>query len=366
MTGGIGGWRPGAGSVRGALLQEARRARLRVETRFLTSQAELTAQGVDTACPAHLGNTGFMVKPWSLVPGSARRFLGRLPLSESAVRLARKLSADRLRILAFHGVPDLAQFELVIDEALEHYTPVSEDDVVRAIVGDVGLPPHPVWFTFDDGLPSTLAAGARLAERNIRATAFVCPSVLDTTDRLWFQTWDEASELGLLATMNPQKEYTLSHLKNAPDAERRTSTGLLESRLSTAGAAVFHQATQEMLEDWVSAGHYIGNHTWDHPLLDRCSPADQRLQVSKAHEELVGRGFTPRFLAYPNGNTAPAAMEAARDLGYVGSLLFDHRLTRLRQDPHRLSRLRIDSDVPRKRAASILSGAHSAMLHLAT
>lgn len=307
------------------------------------------------------GHTVSMSRLWYRVPTGFRHLVAQLPQSRLAATTARRLTPSRLRILAFHGIADLRQFELVLDAILGCYEPVSEDQIVEHLQSGKPLPRYPVWFTFDDGLPSTLAASSFLAKRGVRATAFVCPSVLDTTERLWFQTWDDAAARGILA----DSTFTLSHLKSTSDAERRSITTLLEERLSDAGAVGFPQATQGQLEDWVRAGHYIGNHTWDHPLLDRCSPADQHRQVLEAHKELVERGFAPRFLAYPNGNTGPGAIRAARELRYTGSLRFDHRLASPRQDPHLLSRLRIDSDVPVKRAVSILSGAHSAMVHLA-
>lgn len=303
---------------------------------------------------------------WSRVPASVRTVVSQIPQSRLAIRIARSLTPNRLRILAFHGVPDLHQFELLLDEILSHYTAVSEDEVVASIEGDLELPRLAAWFTFDDGLPSTLAAGPALARRGIRATAFVCPSVLDTAEPLWFQTWEQAESEGLLETPEFQAELSLSRMKTMPDHDRRKATEDLIQRLGSRGVGEFEQASQAMLTDWVKVGHYVGNHTWDHPLLDQCSPPSQREQVTRAHADLVGRGFCPRFLAYPNGNVAQGSVEAARELGYVGSVLFDHRLARIGSgDTHHLSRLRIDSDADTRRTSSILSGAHSAMLHLA-
>lgn len=274
------------------------------------------------------------------------------------------MTSSQLRILAFHGVPDRLKFERILDEILRSYTPVSEDRVASALSGGPALPPRPVWVTFDDGLPSAFACAALLARRGIRATAFVCPSVIDSDERLWFQTWADAQAAGVLQSAE-WEELSLSRMKSFSDEERRAATAILSARLAKVLPGGFEQATQKTLEEWLSAGHFIGNHTWDHPLLNRCTADEQRAQVVKAHEDLVRRGFAPRFLAYPNGNSAPAAADAARELGYQGSLLFDHRLTKRTCDRQQLSRLRIDSDVSTRRAASILSGAHSALFHLA-
>lgn len=110
---------------------------------------------------------------------------------------------------------------------------------------------------------------------------------------------------------------------------------------------------------WLDLGHEIGNHTWDHPCLDRCTSSEQEEQLRKAHDWLVAAGVKPRFMAYPNGDWTETSAEVARQLGYVGSLLFDHRLARMRSDPHRISRLRIDAGAESSRVESIVSGAHS-------
>lgn len=267
-------------------------------------------------------------------------------------------------MLAFHGVPDLVRFEQVLDEVLLGYTPVSSSDVLRALAGAGTLPRFPVWFTFDDGVPSTFQAGRALADRGIQATAFVCPAVLDTHQYLWFQAWERCREAGLLDGTDDRERFALARLKSLPDEERRAETAALLARLVSAGDQPPPQADQAMLQAWVRQGHDLGNHTWDHPMLDQCSPEEQRQQVISAHRDLEARGFAPRFLAYPNGNGSQAAADSAAELGYAGSLLFDHRLTDVAGDRHRLSRLRLDSDAGPRRAASVASGAHSAAMHL--
>ncbi len=301
---------------------------------------------------------------WRRLSPALRRVASELPQTRVARFIVRGTTPSNLRILAFHGVPDLERFAAVLDATASGYTPVSSGDVQRALAGGGSLPRHPVWFTFDDGLPSTFAAGEMLAARGIKATAFVCPGVLDTNHRLWFQVWQRCRDRDLLEDEEIITRFALARLKTLPDAERRAAVRVLQARLDGLSDEAPPQAEQAMLQSWVGQGHDVGNHTWDHPMLDRCSPAEQKDQVVRAHRALEERGFLPQFLAYPNGNFAPAAAAAASELGYSGSLLFDHRLTRLGSPPHQLSRLRIDSDAGRRRAASILSGAHSAAVHL--
>jgi peptidoglycan/xylan/chitin deacetylase (PgdA/CDA1 family) len=112
---------------------------------------------------------------------------------------------------------------------------------------------------------------------------------------------------------------------------------------------------------WVAAGHSLGNHTWDHPLLDRCEPDEQRRQVAQAHEWITGK-FDPDHLlfAYPNGNRTALSERVLRELGYRGAVLFDHRLSNL-SEPLRISRLRSNADGNLARFRATLSGVHPAL-----
>lgn len=298
---------------------------------------------------------------WSRIPPRLRAILGQVPQSTSAARLARNATRRNLRVLAFHGVPDLAQFDRVVTAILRVYEPVSESDVAASIEGKRRLPNLAVWFTFDDGLRSTFDAGQLLASHGVSATAFVCPAVIGQARRLWFQSAEEAARRGMQS--GTEDAPSTRSLKVRSDLERRALVAELESRLDAVDPArVVHV---EDLLAWRALGHTVGNHTWDHPCLDTCSDEDQKGQVMRAHDQLVGWGIHPRFLAYPNGNFTPIAADVAQALGYAGSLLFDHALSGdVAGFPHQISRLRIDSDVDTRRALSILSGAHSFAHHL--
>lgn len=289
----------------------------------------------------------------------------RIPQSKAAVSLMRRVARSRLRILAFHGVPDLEHFRSLVELICREYTPVGSADVARALNGDP-LPSLPVWFTFDDGLASTLGAGQMLADHGVSATAFVCPGVVGTSDMLWFQIVDRARAERLIAPSEADR-FGYPRLKALPDGQRRSEVAVLRDRLASKGKEGVEQPDLAVLQTWSQQGHDIGNHSWDHPMIDTCSESEQTTQITRAHRTLLDWGFEPTFFAYPNGNGTPHAARVAQDLGYSGSVLFDHRLAGI--DPknrHRISRLRIDSTIGERRCRSILSGAHSAAFHLAS
>lgn len=292
----------------------------------------------------------------------ASRLAAGVAQSSAVSAVARRVTAGHLRILAFHGVPDRSAFDLVIREALRHHTPVSEGQVAQAIREGNSLPNNAVWFTFDDGLASTFDSGPLLASHGVSATAFVCPGAIEPPTLLWFQVVEACLGQGLIA---PQElgQFSLRQLKRTPDAERRAITEELRTRLEGSGKDVAG-VNVDTLRAWVALGHHLGNHTWDHPMLDQCDASSQRAQVSRAHQWLVAHEFETRFFAFPNGNWADAAAAEARRLGYEPPLLFDHRLTRPNSTSRALSRLRIDSDASPARVRGILSGAHSGIFHL--
>jgi peptidoglycan/xylan/chitin deacetylase (PgdA/CDA1 family) len=306
-----------------------------------------------------------MNKPsWSRLPASLRHRIALIPQSTIAAHTAYCTASRPLRILAFHGVTDLDRFDDLVRAICLAYRPVSADDVASALRGDAELPDHPVWFTFDDGLASTFQAGQLLAHHGVRATAFVCPGVIGSgRGWLWFQAVQSALSNGLVDLADEPK-YNLGNLKALPDDERRILVDILIERLSQAGELPPPAAKVGDLRVWCQQGHTVGNHTLDHPCLDTCSPDEQRRQIQSAHRELVAWGIEPQFFAYPNGNWTAESAEVVHDLDYVGALLFDHRLAKNKSESTRLSRLRIDSDAPPRRAMSILSGAHSFAYHL--
>ena len=307
-----------------------------------------------------------MTPLWFKVPSQVRRIPANLLVSRPARVAGRLLTRGRLRVLAFHGVPDRGKFERLLDAILGEFTPVDGSQVARALRGDsADLPEYPAWFTFDDGEPSVFAVGEMLAGRGVQATSFVCPGVLGTNKLLWFQTLAEAQHRGLIA-LDEQARFSARRLKVLSDELLRRETSVLNDRLDDDGFVAPAQADTAMLKRWVDLGHEIGNHTWDHPCLDHCSLDEQAEQVRRAHEWLVDEGFQARFFAYPNGNWTAASADAARKLGYEASLLFDHRLVSSKASTDRVSRLRINTDASEKRGLGILSGAHSAAFHLTT
>lgn len=287
--------------------------------------------------------------------------LGSGPVSA----VARRFNRSRLRVLAYHDVPDVAAFTAQLDRVLRRYHPVSGAQVAEAIRLGRDLPPDAVWLTFDDGHGDVVTNGLPLLRaRGIPATLFVCPGVVVADRRPWWDLVVAAERAGWRPTHDLGPNVARA-LKDVPDPVRRRtvdaarewlrSTGLLEE-------TVARGADEALLGAWLDAGMELGNHTWDHPCLDHCTVEEQAGQIERADAWLASFGAFERvrLFAYPNGDETAASAEVARRLGYEVAVLFDHRLTDVRvADPMRLSRLRIDATADVRRTRSIVSGAHA-------
>lgn len=293
---------------------------------------------------------------------SVTRVLGTAPLERAAV--AR--TAHHLRVLAYHRVPSAERFARQVDHLVARYVPVTGEQVADALAGGDPLPARAVWVTFDDGDPSVVAAGLPvLARAGVPATVFVCPGLVEAGEPLWGRRVEAAGEAGIGAEVGGRHLTGLAlkrALKGVPDRDRRAVLGEL-AEAGAPGPARPWALSEADLRRWLDAGMEVGNHTWDHPCLDRCDPDEQREQLVRAHEWLVALlGRHPRLFAYPNGDHTPHAESVLEELGYEVGLLFDHGLTSLDQPRLRLSRLRLDSDADLSRERAVLSGLHSRVL----
>ncbi len=278
----------------------------------------------------------------------------------------------RLRILAYHGIPDSRAFARQLDWVLARgYTTVTGSTVADAVAAGRKLPERPIWITFDDGAPEVVQVGLPLlVERGITATAFVCAGLIDTRTPHWWEVVDDAVSLGVVNKSDvgtTEGPAVRARLKEMEDERRRAIVDEFASRLAQQRRDSEHsQLTSDEVRTWVRAGQEVGNHTWDHPCLDQCAPREQERQVRVAHEALSDMlEAPPDVFAWPNGNPAPAALAEARRLGYRLVLTFDHRLCKRSPDPWAMSRLRMDSDEGLTRLRSIVSGAHPAAFRLA-
>lgn len=268
-------------------------------------------------------------------------------------------AVGRLAVLGYHGVDDPDGFARQLDRLLRIARPVSLDDVELAVATRRPLPGRAVLITFDDGERSVYERGLPLLqERGVPAVAFVIPSLLDTDTPFWWYEVDRLVAAG--AGDGRTAAQWLRYLKHVPDHERLAAlAGLRDGH----GPVRQRQLTTAEVRALDAGGVRVENHSLTHPLLDRCSDADVRAEVTAAHEALAKiLGRAPRSFAYPNGNFDVRAERVLGELGYRSAFLFDHRLSpRVPDHGLRISRLRVATSTPPDRFETILSGLHPAV-----
>jgi peptidoglycan/xylan/chitin deacetylase (PgdA/CDA1 family) len=293
-----------------------------------------------------------------------------VPVVSRVARLVTGLAGGRLPVLAYHGVPDREAFHHQMAYVAANYRVLTADEVARALdAGDV--PRDGLWLTFDDGDPTVFTAAQPVLDAfGLAATAYVCPGVVGTREPYWWDVVRAGVGLGLTVDIGGREvapsalEQTL---KRCPDPLRRATVADLRVEVEQRIGCPLEreQATVDELRAWRAAGHAIGNHTWDHPCLDRCSPAEQVRQVETGHEWLAATlGGPVTTFAYPNGNWAIETERALRRSGYRTALGFDHRVARSSGHPLRMSRLRLDADAELARLRAVVSGGHPGLLAL--
>jgi peptidoglycan/xylan/chitin deacetylase (PgdA/CDA1 family) len=205
-----------------------------------------------------------------------------------------RTGARRPIVLAYHGVADgrpdhdpfnlrvspdrfRAQVELLLSAGLRFVTVAEVAERLRRQRAVAGL----AALSFDDGMQDNHATVLPIVqEYGIPATVYV------TT--------------GLIGQPNPWL---------APEASARMMSA-------------------DELRDLVAAGIELGAHTVTHPdlsALDRQPCLDEMVESKRALEQIGGRPVLT--FAYPSCRYAPAAVEAARDAGFLAAVTCAGRWT---------------------------------------
>jgi peptidoglycan/xylan/chitin deacetylase (PgdA/CDA1 family) len=284
--------------------------------------------------------------------------LARSPLQAAAHAVWRR----RLRVLAYHDVPDVDLFAAQLDWLTTHMTPVSLDDVREHVVKGSALPPHPVLLTFDDGDRSVLEVAAPLLRaRGVPAVVYVVAGLIGTDQPFW---WIEVEQLTAAGGAPGMSAQTLvRRFKRLPDSERRKCLQGMRDRVDERVRTP--QLNSEELRELERGGVEVGSHSLTHPCLDTCDDDTLGQEVHEAHALLTGMlGHPPVSFAYPNGNWDDRVRSEVASAGYQVAFTFDHRLVASPTDPLSISRIRTDASADLDRFRLLVSGLHSGLHHL--
>jgi peptidoglycan/xylan/chitin deacetylase (PgdA/CDA1 family) len=281
---------------------------------------------------------------------------------------ARRRAHSRLRVLCYHGIDDVASFRRQLEHLCDNYHPVTLSDVLASMEGGARLPDRAVLVSFDDGVRSQFVnALPELNRAQIKAIFFVVLGALDTRTAFWWEAVlsrrSSLSRFRLGAQYYNDVELLVTALKRVSDRERVDALHRLEAAYGPAPDV--EQVRREDLRRAMASGHSVGNHSWSHPLLDRCDSATLAREMSRGLAAFSAEfPLEPLTFAYPNGNVDDRVERHLRDAGYRAAFLFDHRVADMRANPLRISRLRVNEKIREDRFEIVLSGLHPYLMHM--
>jgi peptidoglycan/xylan/chitin deacetylase (PgdA/CDA1 family) len=195
-------------------------------------------------------------------------------------------------------------------------------------------------LTFDDGYFNNVLALPVLEEFDVPATFFITSGCVLEGKGFW---WDTVSRELAHAGASPREAKTeLARLKElspaAIDASIRQRFGPQAWRPRGDGDRPF---TPAELADFARHPHvHLGNHTADHAILTRCTPAEACSQIARCQDALRAiTGRTPLAIAYPNGNHSPQVVDTARAAGLSLGFTVHPSRNRVAPDPSAAMRL---------------------------
>jgi len=270
------------------------------------------------------------------------------------------LGRDRLTVLAYHRIADVAapgmefdpgvvsatpeMFERQMRHVAREFTVIGMPDLHEHLTTGRRLPERPALITFDDGYRDNYdAAFPVLRAMGLPAVIFLVTGAIGTDRVMW---WDELSYLlgrtdrsrAELPLAGPRTVATtadraavrtemLRLLKAVPDVARATAMDDLRVALDVPAP----RPRTPLFMGWDEVEHLVANgvecqpHTVDHPLLIRVDAERARAEVARSAAEIVARTGRPaRAFAYPNGDYDATTLQALRDAGI--SMAFTMRL----------------------------------------
>lgn len=269
----------------------------------------------------------------------------------------KRLHSNRLRVLAYHTVPDKVKFEQQVAYLHKEYCIIGIEDLLDAVEEKKDLPNNSLLITFDDG-DITVYENALpvLKKYNLRSCLFIITSLINTSREVWIKRI-EAREMGAGKTYLEAREV-VKHLKQVDNRKRL-------KEMEDCPEVLKEQLTDQQLHEMENEGMFIGNHTHTHPMLDRCTPGEVQEELDAAREVFQKfdlRGF--QVFAYPNGNEDRSTRKVLEKNGIKLVFLFDHKINQPQLDPMNVSRIKVDTDTEINEFKAKVSGVHPFLFNL--
>jgi peptidoglycan/xylan/chitin deacetylase (PgdA/CDA1 family) len=214
-----------------------------------------------------------------------------------------------------------------LDFVQSHYSVVSLDDLQRARMGMVELPPNPLLITFDDGWRDTLVhATPELARRRLPAVLFLASEVVELDSPRWWQDAlvaalaEPGASTRLCAAAGWAEQpignigqALAAHLGAMNEAERQA--WLVQHAPGVLGQVTVRQmVTLSELKATEPSSLAIGGHGHTHSPLTLSPVPVAELQASQ--RMLGDLNQRVRSMSFPHGVWSRELLSAARKSGF--------------------------------------------------
>jgi len=279
--------------------------------------------------------------------------------------LARAMSANMGRILAYHNFSDLgktlpnevgiAAARNQLEYLRRHFRVIPLSRLVEQLTSGAPFEPHAVVLTIDDGRRNCYDFFfPLLKEFGMPATFFVVSSFIRRDDWVW-------TDKVLWLAEQPQAPGELAgdriagFFKTVNQMRPQARNSHIESIARGMGVSIpqdppskYAPCSWSELREMADSGLVeIGSHTVTHPVLASVSDREawQELTVSRAQIE-EGLGREVKSFCFPNGKPSdyrPSHLQQVRDAGYTSAVVTRFGMAFSGSDPYELPRMGVSA-----------------------
>lgn len=306
-------------------------------------------------------------------------------LRSGTLRLLSHGVRRRVTLLRYHSVQDeehpLAKsigmgiihpprtFEAHMELVARRYVPVTLDDVLQFLRGEVRLPVRSVAITFDDGFADNYEIAAPILDRfGLKATFYVTAGSVEgpapwfcrlnrvfheTSKREWADPFAERSwDLSDSAMRREAFESALRSCGRMAGSQQDDAVSSIEKALEVRPLL----PEDRIMLDWRQvkalheAGHIIGSHTMTHPNLAHIDVNEMHYEIEESKRVLEKQLGSPVIhFSYPAPVLRPHWTETtcshAEQVGYQTGVTAITGQVKFGDSPHSLVRLPIPREI---------------------
>lgn len=267
------------------------------------------------------------------------------------------LTDSKVRVLAYHDVPNADAFEKQLTYLKTNYNIISYQQFYDFLFKNTSLPKKALLITFDDGDFSFYQNGYPLLKKlSIPAILFVITELIDTEKPFW---WNEI-EYHLGKEKGNAKVW---ELKNVKDKERLDFLNNMRSNSSKKPFSQRQLRTVELM-NLQKDGITVSNHSHSHPMFNQCDENELTIEMNLSIKFLKNDGLDATAFAYPNGNYSDFAENVLAQNNVKTAFLFDHKINAKNINPLRVSRIRVNTNAALDEFKSKVTGLHSFIYNL--